>query len=169
MNEIEIKYNPNADTRTMTSLPTEKELFKINQDHITDVQKCLQVISNNLNEKALTHDLDKLYDVEGFLRDMKDTWENKKDFTSLPWYKNHKNEEHHRVDLDENYDKVTIEDILENTVDKLTATAARRNHLTDKDIYEIADSIDSGTLKLGLINTLLNIKERIRIIGEDGR
>ena len=28
MNEIEIKYNPNADTRTMTSLPTEKELFK---------------------------------------------------------------------------------------------------------------------------------------------
>ena len=78
MNEIEIKYNPNADTRTMTSLPTEKELFKINQDHITDVQKCLQVISNNLNEKGLTHDLDKLYDVEGFLRDMKDTWENKK-------------------------------------------------------------------------------------------
>lgn len=169
MNEIKIKYNPNADTRTMTSLPTEEELLDINQNHTLDVQRCLHVISSNIDEKALTHDLDKLYDVKGFLRDMKDTWENKKDFTSLPWYKNHKNEDHHRVDWDENYDKVTIEDILENTIDKLTATAARQGHLTDKDIYKIADSIDSGTLKLGLINTLINIKERVRIVREDGR
>ena len=163
MKKITIKQHANVDTRTMTSLPTEEELLKINKDHISDVSRSIDVVIEHLINRALTHDIDKLYDVEGFLRDMTETWNNKTDFTSLPWYQKHKNEDHHRVDWDENFDKITLEDIIENTIDKAVATASRQGHLTDEDVYKIADTIDSASLKLGLINTLLGIKGRIEI------
>lgn len=163
MRKITIKQHANADTRTMTSLPTEEELLKINEDHISDVARSIDVVIEHLINRALTHDIDKLFDVKGFLRDMTETWNNKTDFTSLPWYQKHKNEDHHRVDWDENFAEITLEDIIENTIDKAVTTASRQGHLTDEDVYKIADTIDSGSLKLGLINTLLGVKGRIEI------
>lgn len=164
MKKIKVKINPNADTRTMTSLPTRDELLEINKAHIEEVSKGINIIIENLINKSLVHDIDKLYDVDGFLRDMKATWKEGKDFKELPWYEVHKEEEHHKVDWDENFDTVTLEDIIENIIDKLMATVARQGKLEKADVYKIADSIDSGTLKLGLINSLQEVFDRIEIM-----
>ena len=97
---IKIKYNPNADSRTMKNLPSKDEMKAINLEHIGDVSACLSYIINDIVSRCNSHDHDKIDDIDGYYRDQKEVWENKVDFTELPWYKKHKFERHHRIDND---------------------------------------------------------------------
>lgn len=160
---IKIKYNPEADTRTMKELPSKEALKSASLSHIGDVSACIQFIINNLVKAINNHDRDKIEDIDGFYRDVKETLINHKDFTELPWYKNHKKENHHRIDSDVLWVRMTIEDVIENLIDKMTATAARRGHLTDKEIISIIDGVNPNIFKLALYNTLTNLKGEIEI------
>ena len=164
---IKIKYNPNADSRTMKVLPSKEEMKSINLEHIGDVSICLSYIINDILSRCNSHDKDKIEDIDGYYRDQKEVWENKVDFTELPWYKKHKLERHHRIDNDFLWAGMTVGDVVENMVDKVTATAARQGHLNSQDVIRIVDSINPNIFKLAMFNSLMELKDNIEIVGKD--
>ena len=163
MNLTSIKYNPNCDTRTMTELKSREEVLNQNLSHILEVKSVSRAFVQSLDEQIGRHDLDKLFEIDQYYKDMKESWEKGSGFTTLPWYQKHKEERHHRVDNDELFrnSDVKLEDILENAIDKLTAQAARKGQMSVK---EIMDSYDPQVIWVALANTLESLKEDIWII-----
>lgn len=161
---MKVKYNPNADTRTMEKLPTKEELFEASSYHITDVIAAMNELADKINRRSQNHDSDKLSDIDGFYRDVKDTLENDKTFTELPWYINHIKERHHRIH-DEEFSDINLIDILEYLCDIVTCQAARKG---SKDMETVAESISKipmNNLYMALINTAFDIMEEIKIVG----
>lgn len=157
---ISVEKHPNIDTRTAERVPTLEELKAGNESHIRDVSACMDYIADKIKERGRNHDSDKLTDIEGQLRDMKATIEEGKDFTELPWYQNHKNERHHLV-YNSELEDINLIDILEGTIDRLTATYARTGNLTNKDVLDIWDSISAVDCKVALLFTLADIASQI--------
>lgn len=156
---IEIKRNPNGDTRTATKDVTFEEFRKANAQHILDVMNTMTMLSSALRERAYKHDFTKVIKEEKFYKDFKDTLENGINFVEGEWYQEHITKERHHLTSKCPKD-VNLIDVIEMICDCVCAGLARSGEVRE---LEITDEI----LKMATQNTIELIKNNIVVIGEN--
>ena len=151
---IEIKKSPTADSRTATGNPTKEDLLQSTIQHINDVQKAMEWMSETLMIISERHDHTKISDINGFY----DIYSKKVPpdiFKDSKWFKLHLTERHHlndRCPAD-----VNLFDVLERIADITMAGMARSGS-----IY--ADTIDPEILVRAYKNTIDLLQSQIKVI-----
>ena len=121
MKEIIIKKSKNADTRTCDWSKVSKEsLLKDSKQHIGDVRKGLNLLSDMLKEAGKNHDNTKIDNIDEFYEDFKTG------FKKQGWWKMHQKVERHHFNTKKYIQKdITLIDVLEQITDGVMAGMAR--------------------------------------------
>ena len=86
---IEIKKNPNGDTRTAPKGITFEQFQEANDMHIDDVREVMHALSRFVDMAGRSHDFTKKSRERMFYRDFVNTQENGADFVNGEWYQLH--------------------------------------------------------------------------------
>ena len=126
-NKIVVKQSPTADTRTCdVTKVTKEQLLHSSRLHIQDVISGMNLIADEIKQRAREHDYTKIEELDGFFKDFKN------DFKTKDWFKLHKREErHHLQDSDGVRDDVDLIDVIECVVDVVMAGLARSGKVTE--------------------------------------
>lgn len=153
---IEIKKNPNGDTRTAPKGITFEQFQEANDMHIEDVKEVMHALSRFVDTAGREHDFTKKSREKMFYRDFVDTQENGSDFVNGEWYQLHVKAERHHL-LSNCPDDVNLIDILEMIADCTCAGLARSGEIRD---LEISEEILTKAVK----NTAEMIKNMVSVI-----
>lgn len=143
---IEIKRNPNGDTRTATKDVTFEEFREANKQHILDVMNTMIMLSSALRKRAYRHDFTKVIKKEQFYKDFKDTLESNFNFIEGEWYQEHIAKERHHL-TSKCPEDVNLIDVIEMICDCVCAGLSRSGEVRE---LEITDEI----LKKAVNNTV---------------
>lgn len=145
---IEIKKNPNGDTRTAPKGITFEQFQEANDMHIDSVGEVMWELAKLVDKTGELHDCTKKSQERMFYRDFVNTQENGADFVNGEWYKLHVKVERHHL-LSNCPDDVNLIDVLEMIVDCACAGLARSGDIRDLEINsEILDRAVKNTAKL---------------------
>lgn len=153
---IEIKKNPNGDTRTAPKGITFEQFQEANDMHIDDVKAVMHALSRLVDMAGRNHDFTKKYRERMFYRDFVNTQENGADFVNSEWYQLHVKAERHHL-LSNCPDDVNLIDVLEMIADCTCAGLARSGEVRD---LEISEEILTKAVK----NTAELIKNIISVV-----
>ncbi len=118
---IHIQKSETADTRTCDFATVSKDtLLASSKQHIGDVQQALDFFMRLVNRAAVTHDTDKLTDIDGFHADFITG------FTQTGWWDRHRQlNRHHLTQADGIPADVNLIDVLDFIADCVMAGMAR--------------------------------------------
>lgn len=152
---IKIKKSPTADTRTCDWSKVDRpQLLESSKQHISDVHRVGVQVIKLLIEQLLEHDLDKINDIDGFLKDFHTG------FKTQDWYDRHKQINRHHIDQPDGVrDDVNLLDVLEHVIDIATAGLARSGK-----VYPA--KLSNELLQRALANTVDLVVSQIEV--EDG-
>ena len=150
---IEIKKNPNGDTRTAPKGITFEQFQEANYMHIDDVKAVMYELSRMIGGTGENHDYTKKSQERMFYRDFVDTQENGTDFVNSEWYQLHVRVERHHL-LSNCPDDVNLIDVLEMIADCTCAGLARSGEIRDLEI-------DNNILNRAVKNTAQLIKNMV--------
>lgn len=154
---IEIKKNPNGDTRTAPKGITFEQFQEANDMHIEDVKKVMHALSRFVDTAGREHDFTKKSRERMFYRDFVDTQENGADFVNGEWYQLHVKTERHHL-LSNCPDDVNLIDVLEMIADCTCAGLARSGEIRDLEIdTEILNRAVKNTAEM--IKNMVTVKE----------
>ena len=154
---IEIKKNPNGDTRTAPKGITFEEFQEANDMHIYDVASVMYELSKMVDSAGEHHDCTKKSQERMFYRDFVNTQENGDDFTKSEWYSLHTKAERHHL-LSCCPEDVNLIDVLEMIVDCTCAGLARSGEVRDlKKKKKILEKAVNNTTQL--IKSMVKITE----------
>ena len=153
---IEIKRNPNGDSRTGNKNVSLDEFHKANVMHIADVYNIVDFLINILRNKARWHDYSKLEHEKLFYKNYLEAVNKEIPFEESEFYKLHLEVERHHPNKNLK-DDVNLLDIIEMICDCIAAQAAR-NGSKPNDI-----PLDEGILELAYKNTIKYINDNITI------
>lgn len=154
---IEIKKNPNGDTRTAPKDVTFEQFQEANDMHIEDVSSVMYELSKMIDARGENHDCTKKSQERMFYRDFVNTQENGDDFTKSEWYSLHTKAERHHL-LSSCPEDVNLIDVLEMIVDCTCAGLARSGEVRDLEINaEILEKAVNNTTQL--IKSMVKITE----------
>lgn len=152
---IEIKKNPNGDTRTAPKGITFEQFQEANDMHIEDVKEVMHALSRFVDMAGRNHDFTKKSREKMFYRDFVDTQENGADFVNGEWYQLHVKAERHHL-LSNCPDDVNLIDVLEMIADCTCAGLARSGEIRDLEI-------DNDILNRAVKNTAEMIKNMVTV------
>ena len=152
---IEIKKNPNGDTRTAPKGITFEQFQEANDMHIDDVGKVMHALSRFVDTAGRSHDFTKKSRERMFYRDFVDTQENGADFVNGEWYQLHVKAERHHL-LSNCPDDVNLIDVLEMIADCTCAGLTRSGEIRDLEI-------DNDILNRAVKNTAEMIKNMVTV------
>lgn len=154
---IEIKKNPNGDTRTAPKGITFEQFQEANDMHIDDVKVVMHALSRFVDVAGRNHDFTKKSRERMFYRDFVDTQENGVDFVNGEWYQLHVKAERHHL-LSNCPTDVNLIDVLEMIADCTCAGLARSGEIRD---LEISEEILIKAVKntAELIKKMVTVKE----------
>ena len=149
---IKIKLSKTADSRTCDSSKVAKsQLYDSSRQHICDVAKGIKFFKDMLDKSALSHDLDKLTDIDGFHKDFKNNFE------TTEWLdKHYVNNRHHLNNENGIPQDVNLIDVLEMIVDCVMASVGRGG------AYRPI-TIDDTVLKKAFENTVKLLKKNVEL------
>jgi len=150
---IEIKKNPNGDTRTAPKDVTFEQFQGANDMHMDDVKAVMWELSKMIDVAGETHDCTKKSQERMFFRDFLSTMNDGTDFVNGEWYQLHMRAERHHL-LSHCPDDVNLIDVLEMVADCVCAGMARSGEIRDLEI-------DSDILNKAIKNTAELIKSMI--------
>ena len=154
---IEIKKNPNGDTRTAPKGITFEQFQEANDMHIDDVREVMHALSRFVDMAGRSHDFTKKSRERMFYRDFVNTQENGEDFVNGEWYQLHVKAERHHL-LSNCPDDVNLIDVLEMIADCTCAGLARSGEIRDLEIdNDIINRAVKNTAKL--IKNMVTVKE----------
>ena len=157
MTMIEIRKNPNGDTRTAQKDVSFEQFQEANDMHIEDVRSVMYELSKMVDERGENHDCTKKSQERMFYRDFVNTQENGDDFTKSEWYSLHTKAERHHL-LSSCPEDVNLIDVLEMIVDCTCAGLARSGEVRDLEINaEILEKAVNNTTQL--IKSMVKITE----------
>jgi hypothetical protein len=153
---IEIKKSPTADSRTCdVSKVDKKTLLSSSRQHISDVDKAIDLFKDKLTVAQLNHDFTKIDFIDDFYRDFKTKFE------TQSWYDMHKLKERHHLAHPEGIrDDVHLMDVLEYIADCVMAGMARSG-----EVHPV--EIDKEILYQAFLNTVELLKANVTVIGEE--
>ncbi len=152
---IEIKKNPNGDTRTAPKGITFEQFQEANDMHIDDVREVMHALSRFVDMAGRSHDFTKKSRERMFYRDFVDTKKNGADFVNGEWYQLHVKAERHHL-LSNCPDDVNLIDVLEMIADCTCAGLARSGEIRDLEI-------DTEILNRAVKNTAELIKNMVTV------
>lgn len=152
---IEIKKNPNGDTRTAPKGITFEQFQEANDMHIKDVKEVMHALSRFVDMAGRSHDFTKKSRERMFYRDFVNTQENGADFANGEWYQLHVKAERHHL-LSNCPDDVNLIDVLEMIADCTCAGLARSGEIRDLEI-------DTEILNRAVRNTAEMIKNMVTV------
>lgn len=152
---IEIKKNPNGDTRTAPKGITFEQFQEANDMHISDVESVMHALSRFVDMAGKNHDFTKKSRERMFYRDFVDTQENGADFVNGEWYQLHVKAERHHL-LSNCPDDVNLIDVLEMIADCTCAGLERSGEIRDLEI-------DNDILNRAVKNTAEMIKNMVSV------
>ena len=145
---IKIPRNTLGDTRTAERIPTIREFFDSNDQHIKDVRELMEDLAGRIRCRASEHDWTKRVEPyrSMFYQDMVRTMTSDFEFTSGDWAKQHyeMRERHHLNRCVP--DAVNLIDVIEMICDCVAAGLARSGEVR-------AIEIDSDVLQEAVRNT----------------
>lgn len=145
---IEIRKNPNGDTRTAPKGITFEQFSKANDSHINDVSLVMNELSNRLFSAGMKHDFTKKEFEKEFYNDFVATMNEGADFVNGWWYQKHIHDERHHP-LSYCHDDINLLDIIEMVVDCTVAGLARSGEVRPIEVNaEILNKAVSNTTKL---------------------
>ena len=150
---IEIRKNPNGDTRTAQKDVSFEQFQEANDMHIEDVRSVMYELSKMVDARGENHDCTKKSQERMFYRDFVNTQENGDDFTKSEWYSLHTKAERHHL-LSCCPEDVNLIDVLEMIADCVCAGMARSGEIRDLEI-------NSDILNRAVQNTANIIKQMI--------
>ena len=150
---IEIKKNPNGDTRTAPKDVTFEKFQEANDMHIEDVEAVMYELSKTIEERGRNHDYTKKSQEKMFYDSFLSTINNGTDFVNDEWYQLHIKAERHHL-LSNCPSDVNLIDVLEMISDCVCAGMARSGEVRDLEI-------DDNILKKAVNNTVQMIKDMI--------
>jgi hypothetical protein len=153
IDKIHISPSPTADSRTVTELPTQEELFRSSIQHILDVKQAIYFFMRKLDRIAEMHDRTKLTHIEEFYDSYKrsiedDDFDFKRD---SEWLKLHVTQERHHL-IDHIPDDVNLLDVIERVCDIVMAGMGRSGKVT-------ADTLPGELLEKAYSNTVKMLSE----------
>ena len=152
---IEIRKNPNGDTRTAQKDVSFEQFQEANDMHIEDVRSVMYELSKMIDARGENHDCTKKSQERMFYRDFVNTQENGDDFTKSEWYSLHTKAERHHL-LSCCPEDVNLIDVLEMIVDCTCAGLARSGEVRDLEI-------NAKILEKAVNNTTQLIKSMVKI------
>lgn len=152
---IEIKKNPNGDTRTAPKGVTFEQFQEANDMHIEDVKEVMHALSRFVDMAGREHDFTKKSRERMFYRDFVDTQENGADFLNGEWYQLHVKAERHHL-LSNCPSDVNLIDVLEMIADCTCAELSRSGEIRDLEI-------DNDILNRAVKNTAEMIKNMVTV------
>lgn len=145
---IEIKKNPNGDTRTAPKGISIEEFAQANDSHIQDVRNVMDALSEKIHEAGVKHDFTKKEFEKEFYNDFVATMNEGADFVNGWWYQKHIHDERHHP-LSYCHDDINLLDIIEMVVDCTVAGLARSGEVRPVEVNaEILNKAVSNTTKL---------------------
>ena len=153
---IEIKKNPNGDTKTAPKGITFEQFQEANDMHRADVEAVMHALSRFIVMAGREHDFTKKSEERMFYRDFVDTQENGTDFVNGEWYQLHVKAERHHL-LSNCPDDVNLIDVLEMIADCTCAGLARSGEIRDLEI-------DNDILNRAVKNTAELIKNIVVVV-----
>ena len=156
--KIELRKNPNGDTRTAPKDVTFEQFQEANDMHRTDVFRVMYKIADMITTKGARHDWTKKEDERQFYSDFMDTIHYGYNFVEGRWYKEHIELERHHL-LSRCPDDVDLLDVIEMIVDCVCAGKTRSGEVRP---LEISDDI----LKRAVANTVKLVDDITYVKGE---
>ena len=154
---VEIKRNPNGDTRTAPKGITFEQFQEANDMHRYNVRDVMWELSRMVDAAGENHDCTKKCQERMFYRDFVDTLEHGTDFVNGEWYQLHINAERHHL-LSHCPDDVNLVDVLEMLADCTCAGLARSGGVRELEIsHEILDKAVKNTVDL--IKSMIIVKD----------
>ena len=145
---IEIKKNPNGDTRTAPKGITFEEFQEANDMHIYDVASVMYELSKMVDSAGEHHDCTKKSQERMFYNNFLSTMNDGTDFVNDEWYQLHIKAERHHL-LSNCPDDVNLIDVLEMIADCVCAGMARSGEIRDLEINpDILNRAVQNTAKL---------------------
>lgn len=149
---IVIKKSETADSRTCDfSKVTKEQLKQSSIQHIGDVGEGMAFFMDKLHTAAISHDKDKLADIDQFHADFITNFQQ-----TLWWDKHRKITRHHLTAEDGIPADMDLVDVLEMIVDCVMAGMGRKG-----EVYPL--DIKSEVLKLAFDNTVKLLKRHITV------
>lgn len=135
MTGIHIEKCTDGDTRTAKVVPSIFDFEKANCQHIDDVGRIMERLSDLIVERGDEHDWTKVKEPYQtmFYRDMIKTIEEHQVFTDREWYKAHVEKERHHLGS-RVPDDVNLIDVLEMICDNVAAGLARTGEVREFEI-----------------------------------
>ena len=150
---IEIRKNPNGDTRTAQKDVSFEQFQEANDMHIEDVRSVMYELSKMVDARGENHDCTKKSQEKLFYDNFLSTMNNGTDFVNDEWYQLHIKAERHHL-LSNCPDDVNLIDVLEMIADCVCAGMARSGEIRDLEI-------NSDILNRAVKNTANIIKQMI--------
>lgn len=149
---IVIRKSPTADTRTCdVSTVTKEVLLKSSSQHIEDVGKALAFFQQMLTHAAVTHDRDKLTEIDHFYSDFKTKFEQQ------GWWTNHRRINRHHLNYEDGIpEDVNLVDVFEYISDCVMAGMARSGS-----VYELV--LPEGLLEKAFRNTVSLLISQVQV------
>ena len=145
---VNIKKNPNGDTRTASKDVTYEEFQKANDMHIDDVRNVMENLSSMIKQVGVLHDYTKKTAEPQFYKDFLSTMNDGTNFVEGVWYQYHIEKERHHL-LSRCPDDVDLIDVLEMITDCTCAGLARSGEVRDLEIStDILEKAVQNTVKL---------------------
>ena len=145
---VNIKKNPNGDTRTASKDVTYEEFQKANDMHIDDVRNVMENLSHMIKQVGVLHDYTKKTAEPQFYKDFLSTMNDGTNFVEGVWYQYHIEKERHHL-LSRCPNDVDLIDVLEMIADCTCAGLARSGEVRDLEIStDILEKAVQNTVKL---------------------
>lgn len=154
--KIQIRKNPNGDTRTAPKDITFEQFQEANDSHKDDVRKVMRRFGVKLETRGVFHDHTKKSHEKLFYDNSLAEVNEGIDFVSNEWYQLHIAQERHHL-LSRCPEDVDLVDVLEMLVDCVCAGKARAGEVRP---IEIDDEI----LRKALANTVIKIDEMTEVV-----
>ncbi len=152
---IEIKRNPNSDTRTAPKDVTFEQFQLANDMHIDDVKMVMWELAKIVDSAGSHHDCTKKSQERMFYKNFVSTMNDGTSFVDDEWYQLHiKAERHHLLSNCPN--DVNLIDVLEMIADCVCAGLARSGEVRELEI-------DSQILNKSVQNTVELIKSMVTV------
>lgn len=157
--KVLVYKNSDGDTRTAEKVATFTNFSIANDMHKQDVRNIMNEIAFDIMQNGRKHDFTKKdYELD-FYNDYKSTIEKGTNFVEGEWYKLHcEKEKHHEEGYELHKDELTLLDIIEMMVDKISSAAARSGEIKCYDI-----KLSQEEIMKCFDNTIEYIKDKIKI------
>lgn len=157
--KVLVYRNSNGDTRTAEKVASFEDFAIANDMHKQDVRNIMNEIAFDIMQNGRKHDFTKKENELDFYNDYKSTIEKGTNFVEGQWYKLHcEKEKHHEEGYELHKDELTLLDVIEIMVDKISSAAARSGEVKCYDI-----NLSQEEIMKCFDNTIEYIKDKVKI------